>query len=332
MKNINNIIKEEINKFILNENLSGVVYHFTNMNNLISIINYDSMYLTYVDDNKNDDFDKNYSYFLSLTRQRDGRLGYSAEQMVRITFDGDLLNQKYHGKPVSFWNGNYDDGKFKYMNKLKRGRYENLPDELKYQEDTENEDRLFSNYPSIKNISKYIKRIDIMGGYIKEFYPIFKYLVNDSIYKDIVHIYVGNKSFNSLNSKDINYKFIENNNSNNLSLNDLYSLVPKKYETLDDYNCFINAIVYLCTKYEYYDLDKNYDEFIYDLIMKYGNVINVDKNKMFNDSMKLLSNIKASKGADKFYDKTLDNVIIPSLHKSNNRRLCRAITIMLKTE
>jgi hypothetical protein len=148
------IIRESIYKILLQERLSGILYHFTSVNNLLSIVKGDRFILSTSYSGSSDDWGGKKKFFISFTRQRNGNLGYSKTKMVRISFNGDLLNQRFSGKAIDYWGDSM--GKQHYFRKRKEGE---LID--RFQADTESEDRLFYDDPVIDNISKYITRVDI---------------------------------------------------------------------------------------------------------------------------------------------------------------------------
>jgi hypothetical protein len=93
---IKNILRESINS-VLKERVSSVIYHFTFIGNLWEILKEDRIYLSSALETRSDDSRKMKKFFLSLTRQRSGEMGYSSKCNVRIVFDGDMLNSDFEG-------------------------------------------------------------------------------------------------------------------------------------------------------------------------------------------------------------------------------------------
>ena len=183
---INSSLKENINRLILNEAISSVVYHFTGLRKLYNILVSDTFYMQSAFSAQSDDM-SNKKFFMSTTRQKSGELGYSRGKRVRITLNGDLLNQRYEGKPVDYWGETM--GKYAYFKKKKEGR-----DIDYYQPSTENEDRVFSNEPEIYDFHKYVKRIDILVENDDDLSVVKKCLHTKFI--NLIHVYKDNKSFN----------------------------------------------------------------------------------------------------------------------------------------
>jgi hypothetical protein len=147
------------------------------------------------------DINKGYHY-LSFTRQKTKKIGYSQSRDVRITLDGDKLNQRYKGGPVDYWGASM--GKQYYMSHgTESGHYD------MHQSRTENEDRLFTNSPIIPNASEYIMRIDILikpernrqynKWWVQDVQDILK-----TGFENIVFVYGDESSFDAQNSNVIN--------------------------------------------------------------------------------------------------------------------------------
>lgn len=125
---------------------------------------------------------------MSVTRDANPKIGYNfwvKGGLVRITLDGNLLNNNYRARPVNFFrfNGVYDDNSPMDVDNMERAKIskkqsyiDSLTDEysknkntnnynyktLQKQSRVENEDRIFSDKPIIPNALKYIRRIDIL--------------------------------------------------------------------------------------------------------------------------------------------------------------------------
>lgn len=141
-------------KQTINEALSSKVYHFTYIENLYKMLKDGVIRLSSSLTNGGaDDFGQRL-FFLSLTRNKDVRQGFSHKCNVRIELDGDKLNNNFKGKAISYWGKSM--GKNYYMTQEKE-----IP---AIQTRTENEDRLFTNKPVLTDFQRYVVRIDILAG------------------------------------------------------------------------------------------------------------------------------------------------------------------------
>ena len=122
---------------------SPVLFHYTGLSNLINILKSNEFLLTTGMGTNADGELGSSPYYLSCTRTRLGKYHsrYPAISGVLLTLDGDKLNQRYKTKPVDYWGPEY--------RKDAKGAYEE-------------EDRLFSKLPTIKNARSYILNIDIL--------------------------------------------------------------------------------------------------------------------------------------------------------------------------
>ena len=190
---------EDIVKNTLNENISSICFHFTGLDNFVKIIKSDRFILKTNAVSKSEHWNQpKRRFFMSVTRASNPYIGYNSwvsNGFVRLTLDGDLLSNNYRGKPVNFfrWPDKYntidgDDSDYNYIDLKDRDKREfstkqsalnginniwkdksvtnlhNLQgsNQLKYQAQIENEDRIFSDKPFINGAKKYIKRIDIL--------------------------------------------------------------------------------------------------------------------------------------------------------------------------
>lgn len=187
---------------ILNERVSSIVYHYCGYVACYGICENNQFVLSHIMRGTADgNINKTYHY-LSLTRQKTRKIGYSQYKDVRITLDGDKLNSRYKGGPVDYWGTSM--GKQYYMQDgNKRGRYDPK------QSRTENEDRVFSNDPVIPNASDYILRIDILllperNG---EYHPYYVKLIQEILktgFHNLVFVYGDENSFDAQNDNTIN--------------------------------------------------------------------------------------------------------------------------------
>lgn len=234
------IIRESIYKVLLQERLSSVLYHFTSVNNLLSIIKEDRFILSTSYSGSSDDWGGKKKFFISFTRQRNGKIGYSRTNMVRISFNGDLLNQRFSGKAIDYWGDSM--GKQHYFRKRKEGE---LID--RFQSDTESEDRLFYDDPVIDNISKYITRVDIFWNPDRKWcssnnalvmlQELFKY--NDIKTKLNIYIYDNEDEFNKQSQNVINDKIREMVLSKDVTNDNSYLYETNKLSTYQLANLFL---------------------------------------------------------------------------------------------
>lgn len=206
-------------KSILNERVSPVIFHFCELGSLWRICEENQFVLSsgyrgYADANIN----QGKPFYLSCTRQMDGRQGYSSNQDVRIELDGDLLNQRYKGGPVDYWGTIL--GKQQYYQQRR------IPST---QSRTENEDRIFSSEPIIKDAIKYIKRIDILIKENRENYDRQKqmvYAICLTPFKSLIHLYDNEKDFQTRKT-DGNPELLKA-ISDNYDLGNIAQNVPRK--------------------------------------------------------------------------------------------------------
>ena len=133
---------------ILSEGITDIVYHFTSLNNFLSIVKDNEFVLRPSNLTKKSEYNNNgYYYYFSTTRGKNGNEGYgmSVEGTVRLTLDGRKLSQRYKGLPFDYWGPSWQKN-------------------TQSHEYDEMEDRILSNEPVIKNAINYIIRADIFFG------------------------------------------------------------------------------------------------------------------------------------------------------------------------
>lgn len=142
---------------ILKESVSDIVFHFTDHYKAVNILQSGKVFLS----SFAGDSYANYKnmFYLSLSRVRDGRFGYSAGKKVRIEFDGRALNADFKGGAIDYWGKN---GKSSYMDANPAEFDASDLSRKQRQTRVESEDRIISSSDSIDNLNKYIKRIDIL--------------------------------------------------------------------------------------------------------------------------------------------------------------------------
>lgn len=134
--------------FIYETNITDVVYHRTGWIALEKILKSGKILLSSSVGSTADDYSK-YPYYLSFSRTKYPKLGFSKFAPAVIEFDGRALKTKYKGKSVDYWSSLYKDA---------------TPQ--KRSEADEFEDRIFSKEPFLENLDKYVKNfyLIIMGG------------------------------------------------------------------------------------------------------------------------------------------------------------------------
>ena len=272
---IGKLINEEINfyiKNIINESLTNIIYHFTTTNSLIGILRNNALKSKKAIGDEC--YFSNKERFISFTRMKNGNAGCSESSNVRITINGERLNQKYKAKPINyfFFNGNdYDDNNtlFNIKNNYSSDNNRGVA--------SEGEDRIFIDDYYIPNIEKYILRIDIYEDNEKGLKSILRlnnyinYLILDKIF-----IYVNENDFKTGNNKCFNYS--------------------KDYDKIK----------------KYYNITNSHDEKIH-LVKNYGNLNilkdndkyflsdgNLNKISDYYDNMKILD--------DKYYSFDDDDI------------------------
>ncbi len=198
IKNIRNIeLQEEnfsfssISKNILKESLSQLVWHFTTLKKYYQMVDSDSIIFSEpfgYDKNINSKYGGNAQYYLSTTRVRDGRIGFSKGKNTRIELNSDYFNDRYKAGPVNYFHKRNDvknivNDYFNIKNSATPG--------------TENEDRIFSNEKVITGLTKFINRVDIFLNIENEELPIFKQRYYDIflMLRDIYNTEMGLKTF-----------------------------------------------------------------------------------------------------------------------------------------
>jgi hypothetical protein len=124
---------------IITEGLSDIVYHYTNSNNALSILNNDEFKLAPTFKNSAEaDINSKKLFFLSVTRSRTGSFHATSNSGVLFTLDGKKLGHNYKARPVDYWGPAFRQG-----------------------DNHEMEDRILSNDSTIPAL-KYIKEISII--------------------------------------------------------------------------------------------------------------------------------------------------------------------------
>jgi hypothetical protein len=123
------------------EGLSNTLFYARGINSALEIVKTNEIRLspTFTKSVEKND---NHNYYLSTSRTRTGKYHVdNSSYHVLFELDGRLLSNNFTGEPIDYWGDSF--------RKASGGAYEQ-------------EDRLYSNKPSIKNAMKYIKRVDIL--------------------------------------------------------------------------------------------------------------------------------------------------------------------------
>ncbi len=283
-------ITERLNS--INEKLSGSVYHYTSAWNLEKILKDNNVHLSsslansgnnsihaYKDKKRYGQgmhFDK--IFYLSLTRAKSPKVGYARNNtqggrfIVRIDFNGDSLNNNFKTYPVDYWQR-------KDMVDINKASIFSDNDKLhRILSDYEYEERIVSKDDKIKNISKYINKIDIFIDtveYEKKYYDVLRNILEYASKIDVkVFIYDDIKNFNLTNGNIINDDILNNHQftqTDNDNKNRAYNGIEtekiltilvydrKIFKSDNAYEQFKIEAEKIIKKYNLiYDLDKNY--------------------------------------------------------------------------
>lgn len=145
------------------EAVSDITYHFTNQTRIDKILETNTIYLTSVLGTDSDQkINSGYLYYLSVTSSKSTELGYGASfngnQLVRITFNGRMLNSRFKSKRVDYWGMPKDPNEYISIDKFSKSHYKHISRQ------NEMEDRILSNNNKIENANKYIAKIEVLNG------------------------------------------------------------------------------------------------------------------------------------------------------------------------
>ena len=211
-KDFPNVLDVYINPYIekyqklseskLNESAVDLEYHYTTLQNLISMMATDTFNLT---DSKGEEGRKG-DYYMSLTRMRSNAEGYGyglreTSPLIRIELDGRLLNniRNVDITPYDYIYANYEHFKEEWGDDLKRGRGRTDGGESNEAEDSLT---LRDGSDQIVDASNYINRIDILlGNHVDNIKLWDKFLKRIETYPDW-----GEKMHFFTNMNDFNYQ------------------------------------------------------------------------------------------------------------------------------
>lgn len=135
-------------KHLIDEGLSDIVYHYTNIHNLKSIVQHNKFHTSLALGSEADlNANSKKFYYMSTTRSKG--TGYNIGN-VCLVLDGRKLNQKYKGMPVDYWQHSKDPKDYYTMSQY-----------FHYAFRSELEDRIILDNPYIENALSYIKEIHI---------------------------------------------------------------------------------------------------------------------------------------------------------------------------
>ena len=130
---------------ILLEYYSGDLYHATYIDEAVSILHSDALFATPFMVNKTEtSFSNNYYFYVSLSRSKYGSFHETktdSQKLVLFVLDGDKLSRNFKTQPIDYWEGH-----------ITKNRHD----------EDEMEERIYVNKPEIKNISKYIKYVEVI--------------------------------------------------------------------------------------------------------------------------------------------------------------------------
>ena len=193
---------QKLSESKLNESAVDLEYHYTTLQNLISMMATDTFNLT---DSKGEEGRKG-DYYMSLTRMRSNAEGYGyglkeTSPLIRIELDGRLLNniRNVDITPYDYIYANYEHFKEEWGDDLKRGRGRTDGGESNEAEDSLT---LRDGSDQIVDASNYINRIDILlGNHVDNIKLWDKFLKRIETYPDW-----GEKMHFFTNMNDFNYQ------------------------------------------------------------------------------------------------------------------------------
>ncbi|WGH49661.1 hypothetical protein [Alishewanella phage vB_AspM_Slicko01] len=136
---------EQLYESILEEGISPIVYHSTNIRNFIDTLRSDTFKLSPAFTTQAElEINKNKFFFLSTTRTRTGKYHQGKNGNAFIKLDGRKLANRFAGAAVDYWGHQY--------RQFANGEYEQ-------------EDRIISDNDVINNATSYILAVDFVLSY-----------------------------------------------------------------------------------------------------------------------------------------------------------------------
>lgn len=146
-------ITEGLNKGIITEGISDIVYHYTYVDHLVSILRTNRFATSSNLGSVADQWKDKGRFFFFSTQRTKGLSGYGRNHgTVCFVLDGRKLNQRYKGHPTDYWNWSTDPKEYSDKQSYRQALLSK-----------ENEDRIVTNEPYIENAKSYIHEIHILA-------------------------------------------------------------------------------------------------------------------------------------------------------------------------
>jgi DNA-directed RNA polymerase subunit RPC12/RpoP len=193
------LVEHIVKGYLLKEQFTRFVYHYTTLDRLYDICTNDEIFLNNKYKDTREEFNFSEMYYFCLTRTFDIRNGFPSflgvnpidGVNVRIWFDGDKLNQRFKGKPVDYFYDSPINKRNFFKDNLEQGK--KIP---KFHSSVETEDRLLSNSPIIKHPKKYMIRIDVLVDPSNDEQMDYLHKLTKTPFWDIMYFHDNQKDFN----------------------------------------------------------------------------------------------------------------------------------------
>jgi hypothetical protein len=140
-------------KILLTEGISDIVYHYTYVDHLLSILRTNRFATSSNLGSVADSWKDKGRFFFFSTQRTKGLSGYGRNHgTVCIVLDGRKLNQRYKGHPTDYWNWSTDPKEYKDKQTYRQALLSK-----------ENEDRIVTDEPFIENAKSYILEVHILA-------------------------------------------------------------------------------------------------------------------------------------------------------------------------
>lgn len=155
------LIKKLLREELLNEGLSEIVYHFTNLDRANKIVSSNQFNLTNVGAGKADSqINRGKLYYFSTTTSRHHNIGYAASLqsngLSRFTLNGNKLNNNYKSTRVDYWGMPKDPSSYPSSAGEGKSLYKHISRQ------NELEDRIITDKNTIKSANKYINTLEVL--------------------------------------------------------------------------------------------------------------------------------------------------------------------------